>query len=238
MGLLLKIVTTGRAARNASNIKNRQPLSKMFIRSDEKLSDYYVAVIEDELNVKSVEFKDDLSDYTKYIFKPQLKTVGPKFGKFMGKIQGALKNLDGNAAMKTLDETGELSFPEIDPTVVLSKEDLLISLSGNEGYAAAGDSKVTVVLDINLTPELIDEGFVREIVSKVQTMRKEAGFEVADRIKVYYTGNDRIAEIFNKFGSDISKEVLATELISGNGGSYTKDWKINGEAVTLGVEKN
>jgi isoleucyl-tRNA synthetase len=238
MGLLLKIVTTGRAARNASNIKNRQPLSKMYIRSDEKLSDFYIAVIEDELNVKSAEFKDDLSSYTTYEIKPQLKTVGPKYGKLLGKIQGALKNLDGNSAIAKLDAEGEIAFPEIDPSVVLTKEDLLISLSGTEGYAAAGDSGVTVVLDINLTPELIDEGFVREIVSKVQTMRKEAGFEVADRIKVYYSGNDKISEIFNKFSSEISKEVLATELLSEVGGSYTKDWKINGEAVTLGVEKN
>ncbi len=239
MGLLLKVVTTGRAARNSANIKNRQPLSRMFVRAPHEPGEYYKEIIREELNIKEVVFTDNISDYTSYVLKPQLKTVGPKFGKFLGKIQGALKNLDGNKAYEELEEKGELSFPDIDPSVVLSKDDLLISMESKEGFAAAGDSGVTCALDTTLSDELVNEGFFRELVSKIQTMRKEADFDVMDRITLSFDGTEKIKAVIAEFDEDLKKEVLATEISEGASDSgYKKDWNINGEAVTLSVTRN
>ena len=239
MGELLKVVVAGRACRNASNIKNRQPLAQMFIKADEKLDQFYTDIIADELNVKKVEFRDDVSDLTTYTFKPQLKTVGPKYGKFLGKIQTALKELDGNKAMAELNENGVLRFPEIDSSIELAKDDLLITEEAEPGYVTNTNGGVTVVLDTNLTPELIEEGFVRELISKIQTMRKEAGFEVMDRISVGYSGNDRIREIFEKSSGIISGEILADSITEGDiPEGYQKEWNINGERVSLSVKKN
>ena len=238
MAEVSKIVTTGRAARNAANIKNRQPLAMMYVKAPNTLDTFYTDIITDELNVREMAFTDDISAYTHYTFKPQLRTVGPKYGKFLGKIQGALKDLNGNEAYAKLKADGELTFPEIDPSIVLTEEDLLIDMASSEGFAAAGDNDVTVALDIRLTPELIDEGFEREIVSKVQTMRKEAGFEVMDRIALGYEGNDRIAEVMVKYKDQIGKDVLATDIHEGADGSYRKDWNLNGEKCTLSVSKN
>ena len=239
MGELLKVVVAGRACRNSSNIKNRQPLAQMFIKADEKLDQFYTDIIADELNVKKVEFRDDVSDLTTYTFKPQLKTVGPKYGKFLGKIQAALKELDGNKAMAELNENGVLKFPEIDSSIELAKEDLLITEEAEPGYVTNTNGGVTVVLDTNLTPELIEEGFVRELISKIQTMRKEAGFEVMDRISVGYSGNDRIKEIFEKNSDIISGETLADSITEGDiPEGYKKEWNINGEKVSLSVKKN
>ena len=239
MGELLKVVVAGRACRNASNIKNRQPLAQMFIKADEKLDKFYTDIIADELNVKKAEFKDDISNLTTYTFKPQLKTVGPKYGKFLGKIQAALKELDGNKAMAELNENGVLKFPEIDPGIELAKEDLLISEEAEPGYVTNTNGNVTVVLDTNLTPELIEEGFVRELISKIQTMRKEAGFEVMDRISVGYSGNEKIKDIFERNKEEISHEVLADSIEEGVlSEGHEKEWNINGEKVSLSVKKN
>ena len=239
MGELLKVVVAGRACRNASNIKNRQPLAQMFIKADEKLDKFYTDIIADELNVKKAEFKDDISNLTTYTFKPQLKTVGPKYGKFLGKIQSALKELDGNKAMAELNENGVLKFPKIDPSIELAKEDLLISEEAEPGYVTNTNGNVTVVLDTNLTPELIEEGFVRELISKIQTMRKEAGFEVMDRISVGYSGNEKIKDIFERNKEEISHEVLADSIEEGVlSEGHEKEWNINGEKVSLSVKKN
>ena len=237
MDEVLKIVVMGRAARNTANIKNRQPISSMFVKADHDLSEFYKEIIEDELNVKSVLFTDDVRAYTTYTFKPQLKTVGPKYGKQLGKIKAALSDLDGNAAMDTLNEKGELHF-EFDGVMVdLTKEDLLIEMTQQEGFVTEADNYVTVVLDTNLTPELLEEGMIREIISKVQTMRKEAGFEVMDRIRVYEDGSKKITEIFEKYEEIIKNEVMAGTLLPGQQGGYQKEWNINGEMVMLGVEK-
>lgn len=194
-------------------------------------------LIEDELNVKKVSFTDDVSSYTSYTFKPQLRTVGPKYGKYLGQIQKALSELDGNAAMAELKKNGGLKLDSINEEVVLCEEDLLITMTQMEGYMTEGDNEVTVVLDTNLTPELLEEGFVREIISKVQTMRKEAGFEVMDKITVSYKAEDKVKTVFEKFGGEICQDVLAEEIISGDVTGYQKEWNINGEKVLLGVEK-
>ena len=237
MDEVLKVVVMGRAARNTANIKNRQPIGRMFVKAPNKLSEFYVEIIEDELNVKSVAFTDDVRDFTSYIFKPQLKTVGPKYGKQLGNIRKALNEIDGNRAMDTLKAEGRLTFNFDGNEVVLTEEDLLIDMAQKEGYVSEADQNVTVVLDTNLTPELIDEGFVRELVSKIQTMRKEAGFEVTDHIVVYESGNEKLAELTKKFEVQIKKDVLADEIIIGQMDGYTKEWNINGETVTLGVVK-
>ncbi len=237
MDEVLKIVVLGRAARNAANIKNRQPIGKMFINAPRELDEFYTAIIEDELNVKRAEFSGDVSAFTSYSFKPQLRTVGPKYGRFLGKIKEALANIDGNAAMAQLDETGELKLPEVDESIVLTKEDLLIEMSQVEGYAAQSGSGVTVVLDTQLTPELIEEGFVREIISKVQTMRKEAGFEVMDRIVVSYASGEKLESVFTANKDEICAEVLADDIRKDQLDGYQKDWDINGEKVTLAVKK-
>ena len=238
MDELLKIVVHGRACRNTANIKNRQPIGQMYIKAEHTLDDMYVSIIEDELNVKKATFTDDVSSFTSYSFKPQLRTVGPKYGKFLAGIQKALASLDGNAAYAQLKADGVLRLPEVDASIELAEEDLLISMAQTEGFVADGDNYVTVVLDTNLTEELLEEGFVREIVSKIQTMRKEAGFEVMDRISVSYATTDKLVAIFEKNTAVIAGEVLADLIVAGTDGAYSKEWNINGEKVTLAVTKN
>ncbi len=237
MDEVLKIVVFGRAARNTANIKNRQPIGRMFVKADAALPEFYQEIIEDELNVKEVKFTSDVRDFTSYSFKPQLKTVGPKYGKQLGSIKKALAEIDGNTAMDTLNETGSLKFDFDGTEVVLTADDLLIDTAQVEGYISEGDNSVTVVLDTNLTPELVEEGFVREIISKVQTMRKEAGFEVMNHINVFQDENDTIAAILKKYTDEIKSEVLADNIMLGQTGGYAKEWNINGEKVMLGVEK-
>ena len=234
---LLDIVVMGRACRNASNTKNRQPIGKMYVKAEFELSKFYTDIIADELNVKEVVFTDDVREFTSYTFKPQLKTVGPKYGKQLGEIKNVLSSLDGNAAMDELNANGELKFDLPSGEVVLTKDDLLIDMAQMEGYVSESDNKITVVLDTNLTPELIEEGFVREVISKIQTMRKEADFEVMDKIKVYVNGNDKISGIMTKNKTQILSEVMAEDMITGSAEGYTKEWNINGEDVTLGVQK-
>ena len=237
MDEVLDIVVLGRAARNSANIKNRQPIGNMYVKAENVLSPFYVEIIEDELNVKSVEFKDDVEEFVSYSFKPQLKTVGPKYGKLLGKIKEALSSLDGHAAMKSLNETGSLNFDFNGEKAVLGREDLLIDTVKNDNFVTEADNKVTVVLDIRLDDELLEEGFVRELISKIQTMRKEAGFEVVDHITLSQNGNDRIAEIIKKNEAVIKNDTLADEIIYNNVEGYTKDWNLNGEHTSLGVSK-
>ena len=235
---VLKVVVLGRAARNTANIKNRQPIGRMFVKAETALPEFYQEIIQDELNVKKVEFTDDVRAFTSYSFKPQLRTVGRKYGKYVNEIKEILAGLDGNQAMDTLNETDLLSFETQDGTKVeLEKEDLLIDMAQVPGFVSEGDNFVTVVLDTNLTPELIEEGFVREIISKIQTMRKEAGFEVMNHINVFQDGNDKLAEILKNHTEEIKKEVLADNILIGTMSGYTKEWDINGEKGMFGVEK-
>ena len=237
MDAVLKIVVMGRACRNTANIKNRQPIGNMFVKAPYELSEFFCEIIEEELNVKNVTFTEDVSSFTDYTFKPQLRTVGPKYGKFLGQIQKALAELDGNKAMAELKSKGSLTLDSVSADVVLCEEDLLITMTQQEGYVTEGDNQVTVVLDTNLTEELLEEGFVRELISKIQTMRKEAGFEVMDKIAVSYQAEAKINAIFEKFGAQIQSEVLAEKIIAGAVAGYEKEWNINGEKVALGVEK-
>lgn len=237
MDEVLDIVVLGRAARNSANIKNRQPIGNMYVKAENVLSPFYVEIIEDELNVKAVEFKDDVEEFVSYSFKPQLKTVGPKYGKLLGKIKGALSNLDGHKAMQELNTDGALNFDFDGEKVVLDREDLLIETAKNDNFVTEADNKVTVVLDIRLDDALLEEGFVRELISKIQTMRKEAGFEVVDHIVLSQSGNDRIAEIIKKNEAVIKNDTLADEIVYNNVEGYTKDWNLNGEHTSLGVSK-
>ena len=244
MDEVLKIVVMGRACRNSANIKNRQPIGNMFVKAPSALPEFFVEIIEDELNVKKVTFTDDVSAYTSYTFKPQLRTVGPKYGKFLGQIQKALAALDGNAAMAELKANGVLALPSVDESVKLAEEDLLITMTQMEGYVTERDNTVTVVLDTNLTPELIEEGFVREIISKIQTMRKEAGFEVMDQITIYHKSDEKVSGIFEQYGDTIKSDVLGVNVVADAAGAfadepevYSKEWNINGEHVLLGVKK-
>ena len=237
MDEVLEIVVMGRACRNTANIKNRQPIVNMFVKAPVALPDYFQDIIRDELNSKKVTFTDDVRAFTSYSFKPQLKTVGPKYGKLLGGIRKALSELDGNAAMDELKADGQLTLDINGEKVVLLESDLLIETAQTEGYVSAQEGEVTVALDTNLTPELIEEGFVREIISKVQTMRKEAGFEVMDRILVYAADNEKIAGLLKEHAEELKKEVLADDIILGSVDGYTKEWNINGENVTLGVKK-
>ena len=237
MERVLDIVVLGRACRNASAIKNRQPIGKMFVKAEFELSDFYKEIIEEELNVKEVEFTDDVRAFTSYSFKPQLRTVGPKYGKFLGKIKEALSSLDGNAAMDKINAGEPLTFDFDGNEVVLEKEDLLIDMAQVEGYVSESDNNITVVLDTKLSDELIEEGFVREIISKIQTMRKEADFQVMDKIVVNVDKNDTIRAIIENNLDEIKSEVLADNVIFGKINGYEKEWNINGEKVTFGVEK-
>ena len=237
MDEVLDIVVLGRAARNSANIKNRQPIGNMYVKAETVLDPFYVEIIEDELNVKAVEFKDDVEEFVSYSFKPQLKTVGPKYGKLLGKIKEALASLDGHAAMKSLNDTGSVDFEFDGEKVSLGREDLLIETAKNDDFVTEADNKTTVVLDIRLDEALIEEGFVRELISKIQTMRKEAGFEVVDHIVLSQTGNERIAEIIKKNEAVIKNDTLADEIVYNNVEGYTKDWNLNGENTSLGVSK-
>ena len=237
MADLLEIVVMGRAARNTANIKNRQPIGTMYVKSEFQLSEFYKEIIEDELNVKEVVFKDDIADFISYSFKPQMRTVGPKYGKLLNKIKTVLSELDGNKAMVELKSTGELKLDIDGQEIVLLEEDLLIDMAQMEGYVSESDHTITVVLDTNLTPELIEEGFVRELVSKIQTMRKEAGFEVMDKIRVYAKDNDKIVDIMKNHGDEIKSEVLAEDIVTGETKGYEKEWNINSEKVTMAVER-
>ena len=234
---VLDAVVMGRACRNEAAIKNRQPISRMYIKADFTLSEFYQEIIEDELNVKEVVFTDDVRDFTSYTFKPQLRTVGPKYGKQLGGIQKHLAALDGNAAMDELNADGALKFDVDGVAVELTKDDLLIDMAQKEGYVSQEDNRMTVVLDTNLTPELVEEGFVYEIISKIQTMRKESGFEVTDHIRVSINGNDRLSEIARKNKDAISGKVLADELTSGAEYAVSKEWNINGENAVIAVER-
>ena len=237
MDEVLKIVVMGRACRNTANIKNRQPIGNMFVKARFELPEFFVDIIREELNTKKVTFTDDVRNFTSYSFKPQLKTVGPKYGKLLGGIRQALPQLDGNAAMDELNGNGSIKLDINGTEVVLLEEDLLIETAQTEGYVSEQDNEITVVLDTNLTPELIEEGFVRELISKVQTMRKEAGFEVTDRVVVYAKDNQKIEKILEEHREEIKSEVLANDIVTGSANGYVKEWNINGETVTMGVEK-
>ena len=237
MDNVLKLVVMGRACRNTSNIKNRQPIGQMFVKASFDLPEFYQEIVADELNVKNIKFTDDVRDFTSYTFKPQLKTVGPKYGKMLGGIKAALDALDGNAAMDEVNETGALKLGVNGQEITLFREDLLIDTAQTEGYVSENDNGITVVLDTNLSEELLEEGFVREIISKIQTMRKEADFEVMDRIRVTYEGTEKAEAVFGKYAGQISGEVLADQVVKAEPAGFVKEWKINGEAVTMGVEK-
>ena len=234
---LLEIVVLGRACRNTANIKNRQPIGTMYVKAEKKMDKFYTDIIADELNVKEVKFADDVESFISYSFKPQLRTVGPKYGKLLGGIKQALTDIDGTAAMNELRTNGVLKLDINGNDVELTEEDLLIETAQTEGYVSESDGETSVVLDTNLTPELIEEGFVREIISKIQTMRKEAGFEVMDKIVVYAHGNDKIQDVMKAHEDEIKSEVLADEMVLGETDGYVKEWNINKEAVTMGVKK-
>ena len=234
---LLEIVVLGRACRNTANIKNRQPIGTMYVKAEKKMSEFYTDIIADELNVKEVKFADDVESFISYSFKPQLRTVGPKYGKLLGGIRQALTDINGTAAMNELRTNGVLKLDINGNDVELTEEDLLIETAQTEGYVSESDGETSVVLDTNLTPELIEEVFVREIISKIQTMRKEAGFEVMDKIVVYAHGNDKIQDVMKAHEDEIKSEVLADEMVLGETDGYVKEWNINKEAVTMGVKK-
>ncbi|MCD7882368.1 MAG: isoleucine--tRNA ligase [Lachnospiraceae bacterium] len=237
MDEVLKVVVMGRACRNTANIKNRQPVASMFVKAPRALETYFVDIIRDELNVKQVLFTDDVSQFTSYTFKPQMRTVGPKYGKLLGKLRQMLPELDGNQAMRELKENQVLKLDVDGNEVLLTEEDLLIDAAQAEGYVSENSGEITVVIDTTLTPELIEEGFVREIVSKIQTMRKEAGFEVMDKIRVSVNGNEKIASVMQRAEKEILSEVMAVEAVYSSSVGYSKEWNINGETATLGVEK-
>ena len=236
MDEVLKVVVFGRAARNTANIKSRQPIANMYIKAAKTLDDYFVDILRDELNVKNVEFKEDLATFTAYSFKPQLRTVGPKYGKHLNAIKEYLANVDGNKAMSELKADGVIKFTADDTEIALAEEDLLIDVAKMEGYVTEGDNYVTVVIDTTLTPELIEEGYVREVISKIQTMRKDSDFQVTDRIKVYVTGNAKIAEVMEKNADEIKRVVLGDAFVMDAACDNSKEWNINGEKVTIGVE--
>ena len=237
MDEVLKVVVLGRACRNKANIKNRQPIAKMYIKAPQTLPEYFMDIIRDELNVKAVAFTDNVGEFISYSFKPQMRTVGPKYGKLLGKIRQLLPALDGAAAMNELKTTGAIHLDVDGTEVALGEEDLLIETAQTEGYVSESNQEIAVVLDTNLTPELVEEGFVRELISKIQTMRKEAGFEVMDKITVSAMGNDKIDAILKKYEDQIKDEVLAVTVVYGEVSGYSKEWNINGEQVTLGVER-
>ena len=237
MEALLKVVVLGRAARNTANIKNRQPIGTMFVKAEKEMDQFYTDIIADELNVKEVKFAKDVESFISYSFKPQLRTVGPKYGKLLNGIRTALTELNGTEAMKELKETGLLTLDIDGNRVELAEEDLLIETAQTEGYVTETDGDTSVVLDTNLTPELIEEGFVREIISKIQTMRKEAGFEVMDKIHVYAKDNQRIMDIMENHRDEIMSEVLAEDITLNETDGYVKEWNINKENVVLGVTR-
>ena len=236
MDEVVKVVVLGRAARNAANIKNRQPVAKMYVKSDKTPDDSFVSIIAEELNLKAVEFSDSVRDFTTYSFKPQLRTVGPKYGKYLGQIKNLLAGLDGNAAMDELDANGAIKLDIPDADVSLTRDDLLIEMTKKEGFESLSDKGITVVIDKNLTPELVEEGNVREIISKIQTMRKDSGFEVMDRIRVAFADNTAVLAVAKRNAAEICDETLADSVSEGTL-TFSKEWNINGEVVTISVEK-
>lgn len=237
MDKLLKIVVLGRACRNTANVKNRQPLAKMFVNDKDELPRMYRDLIEDELNVKEINYIDDSSQFTTYKFKPQLRTLGPKYGKLVPRIGQYLAEQNGNGLMERFNKDKSVSFELEGTTVELELTDVLIEKAQTEGYVLESDRGITVILDTVLTPELLEEGFVREIISKLQTMRKEAGFEVQDHINVYYRDNDKISAIIERNRELICDEVLADDMVASDGKGYSKKWNINGEDVSFAVAK-
>ena len=234
---VLKLVVMGRACRNTANLKNRQPLARMFVKAPFGMPKYFSTIVAEELNVKKVEFTQDVREFTTYTFKPQMRTVGPKYGRLLNQIKQALLEVDGNATMDRLNEEGKISLDIDGNSVILETEDLLIEMSQKPGYVSENNGDVTVVLDSNLTPELVDEGFVRELISKIQTMRKEAGFQVTDHITVYHQGSEKLEQIFAGYEKEICSNVLADKVAAGEPEGYQKDWDINGESVSLGVKR-
>ncbi len=234
---ILEIVVLGRAARNAANIKNRQPIGVMYVKADKALDGIYSDIIRDELNVKEVRFSDDVRDFTTYSFKPQLRTLGRRFGKSINLVKTILSELDGNAAMDELNETGSLKITVDGAEETLTADDLLIEAAQKPGFESASDNGITAVLDTNLSEELIEEGFVREVISKIQTMRKDADFEVMDHITLYLDGSGKIADIVKKNEMFVKNETLTDNVVYGKAGGSVKEWSINGEKVTMGVER-
>jgi len=234
---VIDIVVLGRACRNAAAIKNRQPVAKMYVSAEKTPDDSFIAVIAEELNLKSVEFTNDVSDFTTYTFKPQLRTVGPKYGKYLGGIKTTLAELDGNKAYSELKANGAIKFTVNGDEIVLEEADLLIDMTKKDGFESLSDRGVTVVIDKNLTPELIEEGNVREIISKIQTMRKDSGFEVMDNIKIAFAGNKTIEDIAQRNAEEIKDETLGVALSVNATLANAKEWNINGEKVTISVEK-
>jgi len=234
---VLKIVVMGRAARNAANIKNRQPIGTMFVKAEQALGDFYQEIIKDELNVKEIRFTDDVRDFTSYSFKPQLRTVGPKYGRQLGGIRKYLSGVDGNRAMDELNEKGVLKFDVDGAEIALTTDDLLIEMTQKEGYVSETDNHMTVVLDTNLSEELLEEGFVYEVISKIQTMRKDAGFEVMDHIRAAICDNEKVAVIVRKNEAVIADKVLAESIVENENLAVSREWNVNGEKVVIGVEK-
>ena len=234
---VLAVVSLGRACRNAASVKNRQPIGKMYVKAEFDLPASFVEIIEDELNVREVIFSDSVRDFTTYTFKPQLRTVGPKYGKYLSGIRAALSTLDGNAAMDELEANGTLTLTVDGDALLFTKEDLLIEMTKKAGYESLADGGVTVVLDTNLTEELIEEGFINELISKIQNMRKDSGFEVTDRIAVGIADNDRLADILRRGEEAVMRQVLAVEIVYGATLANAKSWNLNGEKATLSVEK-
>ncbi len=239
MEMAITLVELGRAARNEAKIKNRQPLRKMLAKSTIPLDEYYIDIIASELNIKNVEFNDDLSEYTSYIFKPQLKTVGPKYGKLLNSIKEYLTNIDGSNAYATLKKEGCISFELNGNNILLNEEDLIIEASKKPGYITAIDGQTTVVMDVSLDDQLIEEGYVREVVSKIQTMRKESNFDVMDKIEVCILNNKKIEGIIDSHKDLLLKDIMAKDVIVGKelDGSILKEWDINDEKVTIGIKK-
>ncbi|MDY3845662.1 MAG: isoleucine--tRNA ligase [Eubacteriales bacterium] len=237
MDEVLDIVVLGRSCRNLSSIKNRQPLENMYVKAEKVLPEFFCDIIKGELNVKNVFFVDDLSKFVSYSFKPQLRTVGPKYGKYLLGIKAYLSSLDGNAAMKELGENGKLVFEVSGEKIELGRDDLLIDMAKVDGYATVEDKGIAVVLDTTLTPKLIEEGYVREVISKVQTMRKESGFEVMDKILLGISGNEKIADVVKKNEKEICADTLTEEIKYGEVLENNKEWDINGENVTVSVRK-
>ena len=237
MEVVLETVVLGRACRNTANIKNRQPIGKMYVKADKSLTEFYLDIVKDELNVKEIHQTDDVSTLTTYTFKPQLKTLGRRFGKNINAVKEILAGLDGRKAMTELKEQGTLTITVDGNAEALAEEDLLIETAQMEGLVSDSDHGITVVLDTNMTPELLEEGFVREITSKIQTMRKDAGFEVTDHIRVSMQDNDKVSETIRNNADQIQSDVLADEVAYDGAAGFTKEWNINGEKVMLGVEK-
>ncbi len=241
---VLDAVVMGRACRNDAGLKNRQPIARMYIKADfsgdgasSGLDEFYTAIIREELNIKEILYTDDVREFTSYTFKPQLRTVGPRYGKQLGGIQKVLAGLDGNAAMDELKEKGCLSFEVAGVAVVLAEEDLLIDMAQTPGYVSESDNSITVALDTNLTPQLVEEGFVRELVSKIQTMRKEAGFEVMDRIRLSLVDNGKLYDLVSRNAEGICAKVLADAVVADQTFAVSREWNVNGEKVVISIEK-